>query len=134
VANKTKLILPSPQLHDKELEEMGKLNNLQQGPVGSEDANATRFLVGNYTEKHATPTPIRTPKVENSILREARHAAGLRDTQTPLVGGEYSAFDDLNITSVVPKSTKIQTPNVLSNKFATPMPKVITYPCFLTFF
>jgi len=115
---------------------MGKLNSLQQGQVGSEEATATRFLVGNYTERHATPTPMRTPKVENSIMREARQAAALQFTQTPLVGGETSAFEDLNFSSVVPKSTKVQTPNILSNTFTAPKPKVISilFPLTNTFF
>jgi len=124
VQNKSKLVLPGPQLHDKELEEMGKLNSLQQGQDGDE-SNATRFLVGNYTERQTTPTPMRTPRIENSVMREARHAAALLNTQTPLIGGNTEALESAHFSSVLPRTTQAQTPNVMmSQQFVTPKPKM----------
>jgi len=125
VQNKSKLILPGPQLHDKELEEMGKLNSLQQSQAGQDESNATRFLVGNYTERQTTPTPMRTPRIENSVMREARHAAALLNTQTPLVGGSTEALESAHFSSVLPRTTQAQTPNVMGQNFVTPKPRGI---------
>ena len=124
VNNKTKLLLSAPQLQDKELEEMGKLNSLQQDQEGQDEGNATRFLVGNYTERQTTPTPMRTPRIENSVMREARHAAALLQTQTPLIGGDTEALESAHFSSVLPRTTQAQTPNVMSQSFVTPKPKM----------
>ena len=59
---KTKLILPEPQLQDQGLEAFAKLKTMQGI---SEHGNAiTRDLVGGFSQREAmTPTPMRTPMV-----------------------------------------------------------------------
>jgi len=67
--NKTKLLLPKPQLKDSDLELLGKLNTMQEGTeCGS---NTTSALIANYSQKEFTMTPMRTPRVTDSIMVES---------------------------------------------------------------
>jgi len=122
VNTKTKLVLPSPQLPDKELEQMGKMNSLQEQLA--QDNQATRVLVGNYSQRAATPTPMRTPRVESSVMREAQNNIALLKTQTPLLGGENAPLYSLDKTGATPVTIQTQTPNIYGNEFVTPKPKM----------
>ena len=50
------------------------------------------FLLGNYTQM--TPTPMRTPRMQDSILTEAMNLVALNQTKTPLLGGHNAELVD----------------------------------------
>lgn len=84
LTQRTKLILPAVQLNDKDLEVLGKQNTVSA--VGAADNDVTKGLLGNYTQM-MTPTPMRTPRLHDSVMTEAKNLVALNETKTPLLGG-----------------------------------------------
>lgn len=126
---KTKLLLPAPQITDKDLESIAKLNSIQ----GVQDTTnpATRALMGNYTQRGPTPTPMRTPRYEDSVMREAQNALAMMTSQTPLLGGESAplAGHQDHLTGMTPKHKVPATPNILlQNLKANPANLGINHP------
>jgi hypothetical protein len=93
-ANKSKLLLPQPQLQDKDLELLGKMNQLSE--VSELQNPATQALVGNYTQRELTMTPMRTPRMVDNVMREARNSIALQNNQTPLLGGQNVELETPN--------------------------------------
>ena len=120
---KTKLIMPAPQMTDAELETLGK-NDLMQVDTSSQN-DATKYLVGNYSQREPTPTPMRTPRQENSLMREAQNLLSLLNTQTPLIGGENAPLSNPDFSGLTPKTQAVHTPNIISTNFATPKPRTV---------
>jgi len=95
---RSKLMLPTPQVSDRELEDIVKMG---KGGVGLlEDGGATPAsgLLGSYAQTPVSSsglpqrTPMRTPQVEgDAILREAQQQAARRVQQSTLFGGGEEA-------------------------------------------
>lgn len=90
---KTKLVLTDPQLTDKDLELLGKMTKSAAEVMTASTSDATRELMGNYSVRE--PTPVKTPKYSSQLMREARHAYNLINSQSPMLGGESLAAEDL---------------------------------------
>lgn len=129
VRKRSKLMLPAPQISDHELEEIAKIGYASD-LAGSEDitggSGATRALLANYAQ---TPqqgmTPLRTPQRTpagkgDAIMMEAENLARLRESQTPLLGGENPELHPSDFSGVTPKKREIQTPNPMLTPSATP--------------
>ncbi|KAE8677028.1 Cell division cycle 5-like protein [Hibiscus syriacus] len=129
VRKRSKLMLPSPQIPDHELEEIAKMGYASDLLAGNEElaegSGATRALLANYSQ---TPrpgmTPLRTPQRTpagkgDAIMMEAENLARLRESQTPLLGGENPELHPSDFSGVTPK-TQIQTPNPMLTPAATP--------------
>ncbi|XVF31020.1 hypothetical protein REPUB_Repub16aG0109300 [Reevesia pubescens] len=129
VRKRSKLMLPSPQISDHELEEISKMGYASDLLAGNEElaegSGATRALLANYSQ---TPrqgmTPLRTPQRTpagkgDAIMMEAENLARLRESQTPLLGGENPELHPSDFSGVTPK-THIQTPNPMATPSATP--------------
>jgi pre-mRNA-splicing factor CDC5/CEF1 len=130
VRKRSKLMLPAPQISDHELEEIAKMGYASDLLVGSEEftegSGATRALLANYSQ---TPrqgmTPLRTPQRTpagkgDAIMMEAENLARLRESQTPLLGGENPDLHPSDFSGVTPKKKEIQTPNPMLTPSATP--------------
>ncbi|KAF5457860.1 hypothetical protein F2P56_021937 [Juglans regia] len=130
VRKRSKLMLPAPQISDHELEEIAKMGYASDILVGSEElsegSGATRALLANYSQ---TPqpgmTPLRTPQRTpagkgDAIMMEAENLARLRESQTPLLGGQNPELHPSDFSGVTPKKREIQTPNPLLTPSATP--------------
>ncbi|XP_022745791.1 cell division cycle 5-like protein [Durio zibethinus] len=128
VRKRSKLMLPEPQISNHELEEIAKMGYASDLLAGNEElaegSGATRALLANYSQ---TPrqgmTPLRTPQRTPSgkgdaIMMEAENLARLRESQTPLLGGENPELHPSDFSGVTPKS-QIQTPNPMT-PLATP--------------
>ena len=113
------MALPAPQLQDKDLELLGKNN--QYAELSGAANPATRALIGNYSQRDPTPTPMRTPRYQDVIMREAQNALALQNATTPLVGGENAVLVNPDFSGVTPKSKIPSTPNVLSSILNTPV-------------
>ncbi|KAK6645915.1 hypothetical protein PHAVU_L001860 [Phaseolus vulgaris] len=129
VRKRSKLMLPPPQISDQELDEIAKLSyagDLIGSQELAEGNSATRALLANYaqTPGHgATPlrTPQRTPAGKgDAIMMEAENLARLRESQTPLLGGENPELHPSDFSGVTPKIKDIQTPNPMLTPSATP--------------
>jgi len=130
VRKRSKLMLPAPQISDHELEDIAKMGYASDLLAGSEElmegSGATRALLANYAQ---TPrqgmTPLRTPQRTpagkgDAIMMEAENLARLRESQTPLLGGENPDLHPSDFSGVTPKKREIQTPNPMLTPSATP--------------
>lgn len=96
IFQRIQLVLPEPQVTDRDLEGISKLtsNGVSIQDSSIQESNATKVLMGEYSQREINPsTALRTPKVEDNIMREAKLAISLRENSTPLIGGENSAND-----------------------------------------
>ncbi|XVE89989.1 hypothetical protein DITRI_Ditri20bG0041100 [Diplodiscus trichospermus] len=122
-------MLPEPQISNHELEEIAKMGYASDLLAGNEDlaegSGATRALLANYSQtpqQGMTPlqTPQRTPSGKgDAIMMEAENLARLRESQTPLLGGENPELHPSDFSGVTPKN-QIQTPNPMATPSATP--------------
>eukprot|EP01018_Ginkgo_biloba_P008339 Gb_05612 [translate_table: standard] len=130
VRKRSKLMLPAPQISDRELEEIAKMGYASDIVLGEDelaDGNgATRALLANYGQ---TPrlgmTPLRTPQRTpggkgDAIMMEAENQARLRESQTPLFGGENPELHPSDFSGVTPKKRELQTPNPMATPLQTP--------------
>ncbi|KAL4370061.1 hypothetical protein AHAS_Ahas06G0028100 [Arachis hypogaea] len=107
VRKRSLLILPPPQISDHELDEIAKLG------YASDLAGSEEFAKGKSTANYAlTPdkgmTPLRTPQRTpvgkgDAIMMEAENLARLRESQTPLLGGENPELHPSEFSGVTPK-------------------------------
>ncbi|WOK92731.1 cell division cycle 5-like protein [Canna indica] len=134
VRKRSKLMLPAPQISDQELEEIAKMGYASDLVLANEElaegSGATRTLLANYSQ---TPrqgiTPLRTPQRTpagkgDAIMMEAENLARLRESQTPLLGGENPELHPSDFSGVTPRKREIQTPNPMATPSATPGPGV----------
>ncbi|KAK4795973.1 hypothetical protein SAY86_028299 [Trapa natans] len=130
VRRRSKLMLPAPQISDNELEEIAKMGYASDLLAGNEEltggSSATRALLANYSQ---TPlqgmTPLRTPQRTpagkgDSIMMEAENLARLRESQTPLLGGQNPELHPSDFSGVTPKKRELQTPNPMLTPSMTP--------------
>ncbi|VAI34741.1 unnamed protein product [Triticum turgidum subsp. durum] len=133
VTRRSKLMLPPPQISDHELEEIAKMGNAGDPALAEElgeGSTATRTLLANYSQ---TPrlgmTPLRTPQRTpggkgDAIMMEAENLARLRESQTPLLGGDNPELHPSDFSGVTPRKKEIQTPNPMATPLASPGPGV----------
>ena len=120
IFQRNKLVLPEPQVTDKDSEGISKLTSngeeIQESVIA--ETNATKVLMGGYSQRDISQqqSALRTPKVEDSIMREAKMAVSLREFTTPLLGGENSANDLQNFLEY--KKTEMR-----KDEFKTPFVK-----------
>ncbi|KAJ7299642.1 hypothetical protein O6H91_Y188100 [Diphasiastrum complanatum] len=131
VRKRSKLMLPPPQISDRELEEIAKMGYasdvLSNDEELTEGSSITRALIANYNQTPARTgmTPLRTPQRTpggkgDAIMLEAENLARLRETQTPLFGGENPELHPSDFSGVTPKKREIQTPNPIATPMGTP--------------
>ncbi|TVU13774.1 hypothetical protein EJB05_37200 [Eragrostis curvula] len=131
VTRRSKLMLPPPQISDHELEEIAKMGSSGDPALVEElgeGSTATRTLLSSYSQ---TPrlgmTPLRTPQRTpagkgDAIMMEAENLARLRESQTPLLGGDNPDLHPSDFSGVTPRKKEIQTPNPMATPLASPGP------------
>ena len=125
---RSKLVLPSPQISDTELEQIVKLGKASEAAresvVDGESMRASDTLLQDYsvTPGAAMRTP-RTPMAgQDKILQEAQNIMALQNTDTPLKGGLNTPLhnDGGDFSGVTPARQAAATPNtVLTTPFRT---------------
>ncbi|GJP39737.1 hypothetical protein CLOM_g24080 [Closterium sp. NIES-68] len=132
VRKRSKLSLPAPQISDAELAAIAKMTHASHALAAAEDGDpATRALLASYgqTPAHAAAaaalTPLRTPQRTpggkgDAIMMEAENLARLRDTQTPLFGGQNPDLHPSDFSGITPRKKEAHTPNPLATPFRTP--------------
>ncbi|XP_036397968.1 cell division cycle 5-like protein [Megalops cyprinoides] len=125
---RSKLVLPSPQISDSELEEVVKLG--QASEIARQTAeesgitnSASSALLSEYNVTNnsmALRTP-KTPAAQDKILQEAQNLMALTNVDTPLKGGLNTPLHESDFSGVTPQRQVVQTPNtVLATPFRTP--------------
>merc|ERR1712223_1260222 len=126
---RSKLVLPTPQIDDQEMEQivkLGKASEAARESVVDEEGTVrpSDTLLASYA---VTPgTALRTPRTpmaaQDKILQEAQNIMALTNVDTPLKGGLNSELDENggDFTGVTPTPKPMQTPNtVLTTPFRT---------------
>ncbi|XP_018425860.1 PREDICTED: cell division cycle 5-like protein [Nanorana parkeri] len=125
---RSKLVLPSPQISDAELEEVVKVGQAselarQTAEESGITNSASSTLLSEYTVANnsiALRTP-KTPAAQDRILQEAQNLMALTNVDTPLKGGLNTPLHESDFSGVTPQRQVVQTPNtVLSTPFRTP--------------
>lgn len=125
---RSKLVLPSPQISEAELEEVVKMgqaseNARQIAAEASGEDSASQALLSDYS---ATPGPeglrtARTPAAQDNVLQEAQNILALQNVDTPLKGGLNTPIQDSDFDGITPKRQAQATPNTaFSTPFRTP--------------
>lgn len=125
----SKLVLPAPQISDRELEQvvkLGQATEIAKQQVAENGAFATDTLLGDY---NLTPdlNKLRTPQMaasQDTILNQAHNLNVLSTVQTPLLGGSNTPLMDVSNEKSRPGGAGLSmtTPNTLFNTpFRTPV-------------
>lgn len=134
---RSKLVLPSPQISDMELEEVVKLGLAseqarQQAEEATPTETVTGQLLGNY---QMTPdlARLRTPLLpasEDTVLTDAQDILALQIVDTPLKGGLNTPLHKSEFnTGLTPAHKTVQTPNTMfQTPFRTPHGEVNATP------
>eukprot|EP00271_Cylindrocystis_brebissonii_P010047 TRINITY_DN25_c6_g1_i1.p1 TRINITY_DN25_c6_g1~~TRINITY_DN25_c6_g1_i1.p1 ORF type:complete len:1078 (+),score=322.31 TRINITY_DN25_c6_g1_i1:749-3982(+) len=126
VRKRSKLMLPPAQVTDRELEEIAKMGYANDMGGGDGDG-PTSGLLASYgqTPGRGGQTPLRTPQRTpggkgDAIMMEAENLARLRETRTPLLGGQNPDIQNSDFSGVTPKKKDIVTPNPVATPLRTP--------------
>ncbi|TMS04394.1 Cell division cycle 5-like protein [Larimichthys crocea] len=125
---RSKLVLPTPQISDVELEEVVKLGVAsevaRQAAEESESGNsASSALLSEYSVTNTMATGLRTPRtpaVQDRILQEAQNLMALTNIDTPLKGGLNTPLHESDFSGVTPQRQQIQTPNTVNESVLRP--------------
>lgn len=124
---RSKLVLPSPQISDVEMEQIVKLGRHSEAArdsvVDDDSTRASDTLLADYS---VTPganlrTP-RTPMMQDKILQEAQNIMALQNTDTPLKGGMNTPLHNEggDFSGATPQRDVVATPNtVLTTPYRT---------------
>jgi len=128
VKKRSKLVLPTPQISEEELEEVikvGQANEFARQQVedsGREDS-ASRGLLQDYnlTPGNVNLRTPRTPAAQDNILQEAQNIMALTNVDTPLKGGLNTPLHESDFSGATPRGATPHTPNtVLGTPLRTP--------------
>lgn len=117
---RSKLVLPEPQIQDRELEEIVKVGQAseyarqQAEELSGQDA-ASQLLLNEYS---VTTGPIglrtpRTPATQDTVLMEAQNLMALSNVDTPLKGGLNTPLHESDFSGITPRHQVSATPNVV---------------------
>merc|ERR1719228_1780042 len=126
---RSKLVLPTPQINDQEMEQivkLGKASEAAREAVVDEEGTVrpSDTLLASYA---VTPsTALRTPRTpmaaQDNILQAAQNIMAYQNVDTPLKGGLNSELNENggDFTGITPNAKPMQTPNtVLTTPFRT---------------
>uniref|UniRef100_A0A914USF7 Pre-mRNA splicing factor component Cdc5p/Cef1 C-terminal domain-containing protein n=1 Tax=Plectus sambesii TaxID=2011161 RepID=A0A914USF7_9BILA len=125
---RSKLVLPSPQISDRELEQIvkvGKASETARETAESTGENgASSTLLSDYTFQAATAgAGLRTPRTpatnRDTVTEEALNLLALNNVETPLKGGLNTPLHDVDFQGVTPRRQVTQTPNTVLGTPAT---------------
>jgi pre-mRNA-splicing factor CDC5/CEF1 len=120
IRRRSKLMLPTPQVSERELEDIAKMGGAGAMDLDGEGDTPGGALLSTYgqTPSRFTPaaTPARTPQVggHDVILQEAQNLRKLQTGQTPLLGGENPVLHGSDFSGITPQRTAAATPNPIA--------------------
>ncbi|EDV50044.1 cell division cycle 5-like protein [Drosophila erecta] len=121
---RSKLVLPTPQISDMELQQvvkLGRASEMAKEIAGESGIETTDALLADYS---ITPQIAATPRTPapytDRIMQEAQNMMALTHTETPLKGGLNTPLHESDFSGVLPKAASIATPNtVIATPFRT---------------
>ena len=131
---RSKLMLPEPQVSERELEAIARLGGSGGRTAALDDftasgSAATHALLADYaaTPAGAGAAPLRTPRAPAAgggdfILQEAENLARLQAGATPLLGGDNPLLHPSDFSGVTPRRKEAATPHPMATPARTPGP------------
>merc|ERR1712051_370983 len=126
---RSKLVLPTPQIDDQEMEAIVKLGKAseaaresvvdEEGSVRPSDTLLASYAVTPSTALHTPRTPM---AAQDNIMQAAQNIMAYQNVDTPLAGGLNSelAENGGDFSGITPADKPMQTPNtVLTTSFRT---------------
>ncbi|XP_063931658.1 cell division cycle 5-like protein [Zophobas morio] len=125
---RSKLVLPSPQVTDSELEEIVKIGQTSEQAkelLDPELDSASSDLIGEYSITSSAVQSLRTPMLreeDDRLIQDAKYLLALNEQQTPLLAGRegYMPIADFDDTIGAPRHQVVQTPNTVLKTPARP--------------
>nr|CAG4637647.1 EOG090X02CC [Chydorus sphaericus] len=125
-AKRSKLVLPEPQISDKDLEQVVKLGRASEAAQDAARETGQRVsdtLLADYSLSQSAS--LRTPRTPapamDKILQEAQNLMALTHVETPLMGGANAPLVNPDFGGATPNKDATATPNtLLSTPFRTP--------------
>nr|CAG4638299.1 EOG090X02CC [Cyclestheria hislopi] len=123
---RSKLVLPEPQISDRELEQvvkLGKVSEAAQEAARETGQRVSDALLADYSlnQSAALRTPRTPAPTTDKILQEAQNLMALTHVDTPLKGGANAPLVNPDFSGVTPSKDLVATPNtLLSTPFRTP--------------
>ncbi|VDL73180.1 unnamed protein product [Nippostrongylus brasiliensis] len=126
---RSKLILPAPQISDREMEQIIKIGHASDSVRQYADGGATSSLLTDYAASaraNATAArTARTPAARDNVqmiyivfLQEVQNILALQNVDTPLKGGLNTPLHESDFSSVLPTPRAQATPNTVLNAVA----------------
>ncbi|WKX89349.1 hypothetical protein Q1695_008750 [Nippostrongylus brasiliensis] len=119
---RSKLILPAPQISDREMEQIIKIGHASDSVRQYADGGATSSLLTDYAASaraNATAArTARTPAARDSVQMEVQNILALQNVDTPLKGGLNTPLHESDFSSVLPTPRAQATPNTVLNAVA----------------
>lgn len=116
---RSKLVLPSPQISDAELEQVVKLGKASESAREAAEESGNKVSETLLPDYSLTPGTLsaRTPRTpatnRDSILMEAQNIMALSNVDTPLKGGLNTPLHESDFSGITPKRDAVSTPNNL---------------------
>ncbi|GAA5861021.1 hypothetical protein JCM1840_003052 [Sporobolomyces johnsonii] len=128
ISKRRKLVLPGPQVSERELEDLVKIGRAGENARAMVDESgneASQGLLGEYSalgNAKDARTPRTAPQHDN-VMAEARNLRNLTAQQTPLLGEENTPMHELvgrsGFEGATPRGGVAATPNPLATPFRT---------------
>ncbi|CAD6189739.1 unnamed protein product [Caenorhabditis auriculariae] len=119
---RSKLVLPEPQISDRELEQIVKIGHATDSVRQFHDATATSSLLTDYSESARANTAAnrvaRTPMPKDTIQMELENIMALQNVETPLKGGLNTPLHESEHRGVLPTPRINATPNTVLHAIA----------------
>ncbi|EDV38652.1 uncharacterized protein Dana_GF24891 [Drosophila ananassae] len=121
---RSKLVLPTPQISDLELQQvvkLGRASEMAKEIAGESGIEMTDALLADYSITPQVSATPRTPApYTDRIMQEAQNMMALTHTETPLKGGLNTPLHESDFSGILPKGASIATPNtVIATPFRT---------------
>lgn len=114
---RSKLVLPSPQISDQELQQvvkLGRASEVAREVAAESGVETTDTLLNDYSITPQVAATPRTPAPQSDrILQEAQNMMALTHVDTPLKGGLNTPLHNPDFSGVMPQSLAVATPNTV---------------------
>ncbi|KAF1770830.1 hypothetical protein GCK72_002654 [Caenorhabditis remanei] len=120
---RSKLVLPEPQISDRELEQIVKIGHASDSVRQYIDGTATSGLLTDYTESAranaVAARTMRTPMPKDTIQMEIENIIALQNTESVLKGGLNTPLHESELgKGVLPTPKIVATPNTVLHAIA----------------
>ncbi|KAK6731884.1 hypothetical protein RB195_008001 [Necator americanus] len=119
---RSKLVLPAPQISDREMEQIIKIGHASDSVRLYADGGATSSLLTDYAASAranaVAARTARTPAARDTVQMEVHNILALQNVDTPLKGGLNTPLHESDFSGILPTPRAQATPNTVLNAVA----------------